>query len=300
MPSIEHQALVDLFRQNPDLAPRLLEQVFQIPIPPRCSVAIVEASLDQLTPIEFRADLVLTLSDGAAFKLAIILEVQLQMDPDKKLTWPVYVTVQRARSRCLACVLVVAPDEKVAAWAAEPIAVGPGDDRITPRVLGPALIPKVTDLRRGRAEPELAILSALAHGNGPDGPSVLDAALAGLFDFDPESAGVYAQLIYGALRAPMRKVMEELIMHHSTYGEITLPPFMQKFVDQGEAKGEAKGRAKGEAQAKREVLFKLIARAGLDLDSAERTRIEGCADVALLDRWIDNAFDAKSVAALFA
>ncbi|MGK4004911.1 hypothetical protein WMF31_19930 [Sorangium sp. So ce1036] len=56
---------------------------------PHASVAVVESSLDQLIPVEYRADLVLELRDERdALVLAIVLEVQRDVDPDKKYSWP--------------------------------------------------------------------------------------------------------------------------------------------------------------------------------------------------------------------
>ncbi|WP_437574217.1 hypothetical protein [Sorangium sp. So ce887] len=72
-----------------------------VEVPPHASVAVVESSLDQLLPVEFRADLVLELRDeNDALVLAIVIEVQRDVDPDKKFSWPAYVAVVRARKRC--------------------------------------------------------------------------------------------------------------------------------------------------------------------------------------------------------
>lgn len=77
------------------------------------------------TTVEFRADLVLELRDAnGVLVLAIVLEVQRDKDPDKEDSWPVYVTVLRAKKRCPTVVLVVAPDADVATWAAQPIDLG--------------------------------------------------------------------------------------------------------------------------------------------------------------------------------
>src|SRR4051812_15119558 len=138
MPTLEHNGLVDMFRENPTLAPHLLEILFHMEVPPYASIEVVEASLDQLIPVEFRADLVLELRDAnGALVLSIVLEVQREKDPVKKYSWPVYVTVVRAKKRCQAIVLVVAPDADVAAWAAEKIDLGLGRGTIEPVVLGP-------------------------------------------------------------------------------------------------------------------------------------------------------------------
>ena len=55
-------------------------------------------------------------------------------------------------------------------------------------------------------------------------------------------------------------------------------------------------RREGRVEAKRETLLRLCGRAGVALSEEDRTRIEACADAAMLDRWIDNVFGAKTVA----
>src|SRR5690349_9100622 len=98
MPTLEHNGFVDMFRENPSLAPHFLSILFHLDVPPYASVAVVESALDQLIPVEFRADLVLELRDASsATVLAIVLEVQREKDPDKKYSWLVYVAAVRAR-----------------------------------------------------------------------------------------------------------------------------------------------------------------------------------------------------------
>ena len=115
MPTLEHNSFVEMFRENPYLAPHFLQLLFHLDVPQHVSVAVVESSLDQLIPIEFRADLVLELREASgALVLAVVFEAQREVDHDKEYSWPVYVTVVRARKRCKAIVLVVAPDPEVA------------------------------------------------------------------------------------------------------------------------------------------------------------------------------------------
>jgi hypothetical protein len=226
MPTLEHNALVAMFRERPELAPHVLATLFHVEVPPHASVAVVESSLDQLIPAEFRADLVLELRDAnGALVLAIVLEVQRHVDPDKKFSWPMYVTGVRARKRCATVVLVVAPDAAVAAWAAESIDLGLGLGTIKPLVLGPAVVPEITDpaVAESEMETELAVLSAMAHGNGPNGLTVLQAALAALGRLDQEHAMVYFQLIWDGLREPMQQALEALVMERQIEGEATLP-----------------------------------------------------------------------------
>ncbi|WP_437543063.1 hypothetical protein WME97_32085 [Sorangium sp. So ce367] len=298
MPTLEHNALVEIFRKQPELAPRLLEALFHVEVPPHASVAVVESSLDQLIPVEFRADLVLELRDASgALALAIVLEVQRDEDPDKKFSWPTYVTVVRARKRCGTVVLVVAPDAGVATWAAENIDLGLGLGHVEPLVLGPAVVPEITDPTEAEQEIELAVLSAVVHGNGPNGLNVVQAALAALGRLDQEHAAVYFQVIWNALREPMRRALEALVMERQIEGEATFPPFVQKLIDRGKLEGLREGKLEGlregELKAKRGTLLRLLARAGIVLAECESARIQACTDITILDRWIDNVLGAK-------
>jgi cytochrome c len=57
----------------------------------------------------------------------------------------------------------------VADWAKSPILLDPLGSRLCPLVIGPAQIPLVSDVATACAHPEQLVLSALAHGKGPDG-----------------------------------------------------------------------------------------------------------------------------------
>ena len=147
----------------------------------------------------------------------------------------------------------------------------------------------MTDPAEVLRQPELAVLSAMAHGNEPDGLRVVMAVIAGLTGFDEATASVYRTLVYEALGEALRKKVEEMIMQ--AVPEFREPPFVQKL--------KAMGRAEGRAEGLKAALLKLVARTGLTLGDEERARIDACDDPAMLDRWLDNAFGAKTAADLF-
>jgi predicted transposase/invertase (TIGR01784 family) len=72
-----------------------------------------------------------------------------------------------------------------------------------------------------------------------------------------------------------------------------------KGLAEGVAKGLAEGVAKGLAEGKRDALLHLLARRGLSLTDDARARVAACADIAVLDRWFDNALTAETVADVF-
>src|SRR5437764_741952 len=101
MPTLEHNGLVEMFRENPSLAPYFLTLLFNVDVPLHTTVRVADTGLDQLIPVEFRADLVLELRDAhEKLVFAIILEAQREQESRKRYTWPVYVAVARAEREC--------------------------------------------------------------------------------------------------------------------------------------------------------------------------------------------------------
>ena len=77
----------------------------------------------------------------------------------------------------------------------------------------------------------LAILSAVVHGNGPNGLAVVVATLGALARLDQVHAAAYFQIVYNALREPVRRALEALIMERQTEATATFPPFAQQIFD---------------------------------------------------------------------
>src|SRR5262249_52439870 len=149
---------------------------------------------------EYRADMVIELWTDQVVH-GIIVEVQLSIDSRKRFTWPAYAANLRARLECPVSLLVVTPDERVAQWAAQPIHLG-GEYWFTPYVLGPGGVPQLRDDAEARANPELAVLSAMAHGCDADPARAIQIALAALkasADLDDGRADLYADLIKDSL-----------------------------------------------------------------------------------------------------
>lgn len=163
---------------------------------------------------------------------------------------------------------------------------------VKPLVLGPEVVPETTDPTAAEREVELAVLAAVAHGNGPNGMAVVRAAVHALGRLDLDHAAVYFQIIYDALREPMRRALEALVMERQSQGKATFPPFAQKIFERGISEGFHDGELKG----KRELLLRLLERAGIALSTNERDRILACEDSATLDRWAENVLRAKTAA----
>ena len=240
-----HEALLQLFRNRPALAPELLRGALQVGLPEYSEARIDSADLNQIQPTEYRADLVVLLLRGNAV-LGIVVEVQLAPDERKDFVWPVYVTSLRARLRCPVHLLVVAYDEATARWARRPIDLG-GANRFTPWVIGPSAVPHVTDPEQAREDPELAVLSALTHGRGPDvtrSAQIGYAAHVAAHDLDGERAGLYFDLVFQALSEGARRALQSMDPAKYEYQS----DFAKHYIALGKTQGREEGRAEGAAQ----------------------------------------------------
>jgi hypothetical protein len=278
------RALVQLFRDRPELAPELLRTTLGVALPPYTEVRTESAELTQIAPTEYRADIVVLLVDGVPV-LGIVVEVQLT---------PNVVTL-RARLRCDTCLLVVTPSSDLARWARATIDVGPGC-RFQPIVLGPETVPVVDDLEAARREPELAVLSAMAHGADADAERAAHVALAALaacLDLDTEQSIFYADVVRAALGEAARGALEAL-MQSPPYRE-----FQSDFARKHAALGRAEGEAKGKAEGKAEALLAVLEARGLAVTEEQRTRILGCLDVTALEKWVRKAVAVSATDDLF-
>ena len=74
---------------------------------------------------------------------------------------------------------LLCPDQAVATSCAVPIQMGdPPVLMLWPQVVGPQAVPVMTDPTLARRQPELAVLSAMAHGERSGQQGVFDALLA--------------------------------------------------------------------------------------------------------------------------
>jgi hypothetical protein len=292
MPSKEHEALIHLFRSRPSLAPELLESALGVSVPVYGEARLESAELTDCMPTEYRADAVVLLTLAADPVLAVVVEVQRGRDADKRWSWPVYLTTLRARTRCPAVLLVICADTRTATWCRAPIHLGHPGWTLAPLVVGPEAVPLVTDAKQAASAPELAVLSAMAHGGAPDGIDVLRALFGALAVIDDDQARLYSDFVLMALPAAARQSLEEL-MKTGTYEYQS--DFARKYVAEGLAEGLAEGRAEGEAKA----LLAVLSARGIEISDDVRERISNCTDIEQIEAWIRLAATADSTDVLF-
>lgn len=248
MPSQLHEALLQLFRNRPELAPELLRDALDQEVPPYTEARIYSADLNEVQPAEYRADLVILLFNGEPV-LGVVVEVQLSCDERKQYVWPVYIAGLRARLQCPVCLLVVTADDACARWAAKRIVIG-GGSYITPIVLGPSGVPEITDDAVAVADPELAVLSAMAHGKDTDTEKsvrIAHAAQHASQSLDEERSRLYCDLIFHSLSEAARRAFQPVITFKNGFKYEYQSDFAKTYVAEGKAEGIKIGRVEGRA-----------------------------------------------------
>jgi hypothetical protein len=286
VPSLLHESLLLLFQNRPELAPEMLE-ILGVALPDYASARIESANFNNIIPAEYRADLVVLLVNGKPV-FAIVVEVQLGVDKDKLFSWPAYVVGLHARFKCPAAVLVVAVDPSVVRWASQAIPLGPGFS-FTPYVLGPSAVPTITDPAAAAADPELAVLSAMAHGHGdPETAARIGLAATSAVGqlSDPDRVVLYGDLILSALSEAARKALQMIPQGYEFQS-----PIIRESIQKGEATGEARGQARG--------VLRVLEIRGVSVSATHRERILSCTDLDVLNIWTDRAVTVTSADELF-
>jgi hypothetical protein len=288
MPSPLHEQLVELLRHRPALAAELLCRATGLRLDPETLAAARTGaqSFAQLEPPEYRADLVVELG-APRTSLAIIVEVQLGIDDEKRGSWPQYVAALWGRLRCPVRLLAVTVDPGVAAWCAEPIDIGAM--QLRPVVVGPREIPKITDAEAARAAPELAVLSALAHAAGSEGLAICKGAAQAVVSQRLPTRYACIDLMLSRLPEAARRALEEWMSQSYEYQSELFRRLVAQGKAEGKAEGEAKGKAEGEAKGKAEAILAVLAARGLAVPEPLAARLRGCRDLAVLDRWLRRA-----------
>ena len=157
---------------------------------------------------------------------------------------------------------------------------------------GPESIPLITDAQVASRDPELAILSAMAHGKEEVGAAIAESVFAAVQGLDPGRLRLYLDLALCSLNEVARTALEAL-MKSGNYEYQS--EFARKYVAQGREEGREEGRQEGELAALMEVLD---AR-GLRVDEASRQRLLACTDLSQLKRWLRKAVTVETVQELF-
>ncbi|WP_107658629.1 hypothetical protein [Nocardia suismassiliense] len=282
MPSIHHEAPLELLRHNPELAAALLADT-GIRLPAGATATISDSNLSTCNPPEFRADAVTLLRGIDGDKLAIITESQ-SAPPKrgKRRAWPAYVAVAQSQHDCDAVLVVIAASPATAHACSRTIHTGHPGFSLAPIVIGPHNTPDPTNPAFAGVAPELTVLAALTHALDLTEDANRRLVLDKLATLDRETRTTYTRFVRHAASDAARKALEEL-MASPTYRD----DWVDGLLDQGEARGEAKS------------LLRVLAVRGFPVADDVREHILSTSDTGQLEAWLDKAVVAKSLDEVF-
>jgi flagellar biosynthesis/type III secretory pathway protein FliH len=239
--SFDHEILVEMFRNRGELAPELLRTCARIALDHE-RVEVTSIDLSQVSSTEYRADAVIELRDQAnAVVAAVIVEVQLDRDPDKKYTWPAYVSVLRAKLQRGVTLLVLTAAPGVTRWARKAIDLGHPGFCLEPIVIELGDLPRSIDHALAQKLPELAVLSAMGH---PD-LATAKTAVEAIATLPQDQKQLYLDVILARLPDPVRQELESLMLQGYKYQSEYALRYYNQGLEQGLNQGLEQGLNQG-------------------------------------------------------
>jgi hypothetical protein len=289
MPSVEHEAAVEILHRNPELAAILLASV-GVAVPVGATAVIADSNLSARKPVALAAEAVIVLTVPAG-KLAVVIEVQKYPPKNqKRRAWPAYVTIAGVEHDCDAILVVIALRPDTARASRRLIRTGHPGFSLRPIVIGPGNTPRPDGPGAHQAAAELAVLGVLTGALDLSDPQARQAALGALARTDPERRADYTRVIHGTASGATRQALEELMK--TVFTKENFPDdFVDGLLDQGRAEGEARGEA--------QMLLRILAGRGFTVPDHVRDRVVSCTDTAQLEAWGDLAGTATSLKQIF-
>jgi len=302
MLGVIHGVITELLGTHPDTLAYLLGLHGQAPAGP-----LVPAPETEARPwlLERRIDGAFLLGTSAAPEGFLLSEVQLDIDPDKRFSWPLCVELWRTRYRCEGALVVFTVHPQVRRWITREILPATGlwgsQREMRPLVLALDEMDLALLLRPDR--PHLAWLAVAAHAAAKDLPEVADEAVRITIDRLPDQLAT-AQLdaILGMVDRALRTTLERRMMEHPRFRSETFRRWYAQATAEGRAEGTAKGlaegTAKGLAEGKANSILTVLAARGIPVSDALRARILKCTDLDTLDTWLRRAALVASASAV--
>jgi hypothetical protein len=319
VPSFIHEVLLEILRLEPWLAAELLQFAGGTG---REEAPVRRQSFDltKMSPVSYQADAVFMLGEPAT--TALIVEVQLRVDEEKRFTWPYYVATLRARERIPVELLVITDAKRVEDWASSPIPVS-HSNWWTPLVIGPEKLQSEHDPAGStNRSPHLDLLSLVLSQRkelADHKPTITAGKAWQTLEtirksnaLAQETARLYSDTVMRVVPTTVRTILEKMmglenyedqsLLFRNTFGrgyEKGIEEGRQEGRQEGREEGLRRGRLDGRAEGLQRSLFTVIDARGLTLTDAQRRRIDACEDAAALERWIERAARAEQARAIF-
>jgi len=285
-----HEVPIRLFQARPELAAELLVKSLGAAFPAYASALPESEALTNNDPLELNCDNAAVFRNEAGVPVyAVVIEVQRGKDDRKHFSWPMYVTILRARLKCPVRLLAVCTDAATADWARRAIEIGPPGFTLIPDVIHPE---DLMEIEEGHAKEAVEILILKAACGGPQAEQVAHKLGRRLIELSEPERQQYAGWALQLLSNEACDVLED-------YMSMTYQEYFESPAGKLELKGEARGEARGKALGKAEAVLEMFELRGIEVSEVERERILSSTDPEETDRWFTSAFSAARVAEIF-
>jgi hypothetical protein len=137
----------------------------------------------------------------------------------------------------------------------------------------------------------MAVLSALAHGEGEQGAAIAAAVLPAVAGLGDDRARFYGDLVLNSLNEAARRALEAMMKGYEYQSD-----FAKKYYGQGRDEGRDEGRVEGRAQEAAHAVLTVLRVRGIAVPEGTRERILAEKDPARLERWLEKASVALALA----
>lgn len=280
MPTIEHEAVVQVLNNEPHLIAMLLEN-FGVRLPSGSAAVIADSNLSDRDPERKKsltADNVIVFQ-GTDGKIAVIAEVQTEApDHSRALAWPAYACIARSRHGCDVILMVIGLNRDAVRGSARTIRTGhPGFD-LTPLVTGHGRLPGAGGPEFG---PELTVLNVITGDLDMTIHEARMLALVNIASASPERRESYTRIIRAVISEPARAALEELMK------TVIKDPFLDGLIARGKMIGAAR------------ILLQILPARGIAVPDDVRARIGECTDTDQLEAWAVRAATASTLEDVF-
>jgi hypothetical protein len=232
-----------------------------------------------------------------------VVECQLSVARDKRYSWVEYLAAARRTFATDALVFVISPVDRVITWAHGLFARSPG---LRPILIGARQVPMITDPRRALRKPELAVLSAVFHGDSERGSEVLFAAATAMRSMSAAARRECRMLLEDALPEArmdeIRQLTDDEAQHAADEWLRSRGPYQighREGLEQGLERGLEQGLEQGLERGLHQALALVLELRGLVPTPVEQARIDACRDPVVIERWCQRAKTAGEVDELF-
>jgi len=280
MPTGEHESTIELVEQNPEILVWLLANLHGVQVP-----RIHHA---RRRPVEartrtYRADgMTLFYDKDDRLLLGIVLEVQRRWDPGKRWTWKVYVAHLETEEQVNAALVVYCTSPRVARRYRRLFKTEGLSLHLRPFIYTAADVPLVVDVERARAEPALALLSAICHGRNPGVVTAFPALVEALEALGPEKGPRYNQILLSGLSEALQR----------SWGAFMTSATDRRYIDEFSHQIDIRARA----EARVDGLLTILEVRGVSVPVEVVERIRGCTDLDQLDIWFRRGITATAIA----